>query len=83
MNTEADLSFLKKCVLQRQLISMHQLTVKFIKEIQKGYTVSGKDNEKLVYKLNKSLYGLKQSGRNRNSVLNNELVDNWIQVKFR
>ena len=29
-----------------------------------GYVVNDKDGEPLLYKLNKSLYGLKQSGRN-------------------
>ena len=43
-----------------------------------GYEISGKDGAKLVYKLNKSLYGLKQSGRNWNYLLNNHLVDKGI-----
>ena len=29
-----------------------------------GFQIENKDGKRLVYKLNKSLYGLKQSGRN-------------------
>ena len=39
-----------------------------------GFTVTGRDGEHLVYKLKKSLYGLKQSGRNWNGVLHSYLV---------
>ena len=43
-------------------------------EQAKGYEVPGKDSRKFVYKLNKSLYGLKQSGRNWNNLLNDHLI---------
>ena len=35
----------------------------FMEQLE-GYEKAGKNGEKLVYKLRKSLYGLKQSGRN-------------------
>ena len=40
-----------------------------------GFEVHGDSNEKLVLKLNKSLYGLKQSGRNWNNLLHKYLSD--------
>ena len=36
-----------------------------------GFTISDSDDRKIVWKLKKSLYGIKQSGRNWNIVLNN------------
>ena len=44
-------------------------------EQAKGYEVLCENDEPLVYKLNKSLYGLKQSGRNWNNLLSKELID--------
>ena len=70
-------------------LTVHQLDVKtaylnapidceIYLEQAEGYEVPGKD-KKLVYKLNKSLYGLKQSGKNWNSVLNDELIRNGFK----
>ena len=48
-------------------------------EQAKGYEVPCENNEPLVYKLNKSLYGLKQSGRNWNNLLSKEPIDNGFK----
>ena len=40
-----------------------------------GYEVKGENDDILVFKLQKSLYGLKQSGRNWNDTLNTHLCD--------
>ena len=45
-------------------------------EQAEGFEVSSGSGGRLVYKLNKSLYGLKQSGRNWNHVLNCFLLEN-------
>ena len=45
-------------------------------EQPEGFEVVGENGQKLVYQLNKSLYGLKQSGRNWNNVLHQFLIDN-------
>ncbi len=47
-------------------------------EQPEGYEVKSQSNEKLVYKLEKSLYGLKQSGRNWNRMLHEYLCE----IKF-
>ena len=44
-------------------------------EQAKGYEVLCENDEPLVYKLNNSLYGLKQSGRNWNYSLSKDLID--------
>ena len=67
-------------------LTLHQMDVKtaylnapidceIYLEQPEGETSSNSD-KKLVYRLNKSLYGLKQSGRNWNSMLHNYLVEN-------
>ena len=45
-------------------------------EQPEGFRETGPNGEELVCKLNKSLYGLKQSGRNWNRLLHNHLCDN-------
>ena len=73
-------------------LTVHQMDVKsaylnaeidcdIFVEQPEGYIVPGK--EELVWKLNKSLYGLKQSGRNWNNLLNKELLgENFEQSKI-
>ena len=45
----------------------------FVEQPQ-GFSTTDKDGKHLVYKLKKSLYGLRQSGRNWNSLLHSYLV---------
>ena len=44
-------------------------------EQPEGFTLTDRKGENLVYKLKKSLHGLKQSGRNWNGVLHSYLVN--------
>ncbi|KAF2345406.1 Reverse transcriptase RNA-dependent DNA polymerase [Trinorchestia longiramus] len=49
-------------------------------EQPEGFVELDKNGEKLVYKLKKSLYGIKQSGRNWNNLLHQFLVEqNFVQ----
>ena len=41
-----------------------------------GFQIKSPSGDKLVYRLNKSLYGLKQSGRNWNTLLHSFLIEN-------
>ena len=70
---------LMQLAVQNNVIA-HQMSVKtaylnapidcdIYMEQPKGFEKVGKNGGKLVYKLKKSLYGLKQSGRNWNNVL--------------
>lgn len=45
-------------------------------EQPEGYEVMSHSNEKLVFRLEKSLYGLKQAGRNWNQMLHSYLIHN-------
>ena len=45
-------------------------------EQAKGFQKTGVNGETLVYKLNKSLYGLKQSGRMWNNLLHSHFIEN-------
>ncbi|MCW4346512.1 MAG: reverse transcriptase domain-containing protein [Candidatus Thiodiazotropha endolucinida] len=76
---------LMQIAAQHDLI-LHQMDVKtaylnapidceIYMEQAEGFEVPGKE-DRLVYKLNKSLYGLKQSGRNWNSLLHSYLQAN-------
>ena len=48
-------------------------------EQPKGFEQTGAKGEKLVCKLNRSLYGLKQSGRNWNNLLHSHLVEQGFE----
>ena len=70
----------------QHILTIHQMDVKsaylnapidceiYVQQPE-GFVVRGDDGEKLVRKLKKSLYGLKQSGRNWNNLLHGNLMD--------
>ena len=79
-----------RCIMQLAAqygLELHQMDVKtaylhadidtdIYMEQAEGFEVYDKYDKKLVYKLNKSIYGLKQSGRNWNNLLHEFLIDN-------
>ena len=77
-------------VAAQQDLNVHQLDVKtaflyapidceIYMDQPKGFEKVGESGEKLVWKLRKSLYGLKQSGRNWNSLLHKLFEENQFQ----
>ena len=77
------------CQLAAQYdLILHQMDVKtaylnapidceiYMEQAEGFETPNSDENERLVYKLNKSLYGLKQSGRNWNMLLHKCLIEN-------
>ncbi|RUS70255.1 hypothetical protein EGW08_021985 [Elysia chlorotica] len=80
---------LMQLAAQHDLI-LHQMDVKtaylnapidyeIFMEQPDGFKVEAKNGKKLVYRLNKSLYGLKQSGRYWNNLLHSFLIENDFQ----
>lgn len=78
-----------KVAVQENLV-VHQMDVKtaylnapidceIYVEQPEGFEQEGEHDDKLVYKLQKSLYGLKQSGRNWNSMLHEYLLDEQFE----
>jgi hypothetical protein len=77
-------------IAAQQDLKVHQLDVKtaflyapidceIYMDQPKGFEQVGENGEKLVWRLRKSLYGLKQSGRNWNSLLHNLFEENQFQ----
>ena len=82
---------LMQIAAQHDLI-LHQMDVKIAylnapidceiyMEQAEGFEVQ-REKGRLIYKLNKSLYGLKQSGRNWNSLLHSYLQANLLKVQL-
>lgn len=80
---------LMQIALQENL-SVHQMDVKsaylnapidcdLYMQQPEGYEQFGKDGEKLVFKLKRSLYGLKQSGRNWNTMMHDYLTNEGFE----
>ena len=77
-------------IAAHQNLIIHQMDVKtaylnaeinteiYLKQIE-GYEIRAEDGSEIVFKLNKSIYGLKQSGRNWNQLLHSCLEQNGFK----
>ena len=74
MQLSIDNSFLVHCMDFKSAYLNAKIECEIYVNQPEGYVEKNKHGDELVWKLNKSLYGLKQSGRNWNNVLHNFLI---------